>query len=145
VVLPEGQQTEQVPDKKTKEKQKNIFNNLNVMIVDNEIQILQAMESILLSWGSIPTIADSTEQALQLIQDGYQPDIILTDYRMPGDINGSELIKLVQQQAGNIPGIILTGDTGKDVITEIQTAKQVRLTKPLKPVQLRIAINHLIH
>ncbi len=145
VVLSKGQQTKQVPHKKVTEAQINIVNHLKVMIVDNEIQILQAMENILLSWASIPTSADSTEVALQLIRDGYQPDIIITDYRMPGNINGSELIKLVQQQVGNIPGIILTGDTGEDVIAEIKTAKQVRLTKPLKPAQLRIAISHLMH
>jgi CheY-like chemotaxis protein len=64
---------------------------------------------------------------------------------MPGDINGCKLIKLVQQQVGDIPEIILTGDTGNDVITEINTANQVRLTKPIKPAQLRIAMSHLIH
>jgi CheY-like chemotaxis protein/anti-sigma regulatory factor (Ser/Thr protein kinase) len=145
VVLPKGKQTEQNKHKPSLSALKDKLNHLKVMVIDNEVQILQAMENIIVSWGSHATSADSTEKALKLIQDGYQPDIILADYRMPGDINGCELIKLVQQQVGDIPGIILTGDTGNDVIAEINAAKQVRLTKPIKPAQLRIAISHLMH
>ena len=114
------------------------------MFIDNEAQILHAMENILDSGDCQPTIIDSVDKALKLIERGYQPDIILSDYRMPGEINGCELIKFIQQQIGDIPGIVITGDTGNDVIAEINAANQVRLTKPLKPAQLRIAINHLI-
>lgn len=145
IVLPKGKQTEQNKHKPSLPALKDKLNHLKVMVIDNEVQILHAMEKIIVSWGSHATSADSSEKALKLIQDGYQPDIILADYRMPGDINGCELIKLVQQQVGDIPGIILTGDTGNDVIAEINAANQVRLSKPIKPAQLRIAMIHLIH
>jgi signal transduction histidine kinase len=145
LVLPKGEKIERSTIKHTKSVAKNKLNNVNVMLIDNESQILLAMENILDSWGCKPTNADSVEKALKLIKNGYQPDIILTDYRMPGDINGSKLITLIQQQVGDIPGIVVTGDTGNDVIAEIAAANQVRLSKPVKPAQLRIAMSHLIH
>ncbi len=144
LVLPEGVKKEKISNTKQQPKVENKLNNLKVMLIDNEIEILHAMDNILNDWGCDLTSTDSVAKALELIKNGYQPEIILTDYRMPGEINGCELIQLVQQQIGNIPGVVITGDTDNDVIAEITTAKQVRLPKPIKPAQLRIAINHLI-
>ena len=143
ITLPKGLLKAQFDSENVQPLLENKLKHLKVMFIDNETQIIHAMEAILNGWGCEPTCVESSSKALALIEAGYKPDIILSDYRMPGSINGCELANKIQQHVGKLPVIIITGDTDSKVIAEIKAANQIRLTKPLKPAQLRIAISHL--
>ena len=68
--------------------------------------------------------------------------MLLSDLRLPGEINGIELLDLIQARAGNnVPAIIITGDTGPERIQLAQKSGYKILHKPLKPAQLRTAIH----
>lgn len=55
---------------------------------------------------------DSPVKALNEINDGYIPDLIITDYRIP-QMNGIEfLFSVYKKTLMKIPSIILTGDPG---------------------------------
>lgn len=45
--------------------------------------------------------------ALQLLQDGLQPDVVLTDMNMPG-MSGLKLLEQIEAQHNHLPTIILT-------------------------------------
>lgn len=113
--------------------------NLEVMVIDNEIDILQGMENLLSSWGCIVTTASSTEKAMSLVDNGKHPEFILSDYRMPGDLNGCEIVKEIKLKIGDIPTLIITGDT------EIKSENYFLLSKPIKPAQLRVAMTRLLN
>ncbi len=123
---------------------KNKLENLNVMVIDNEATILYAMKNLLESWQCRFIGADSTEKALDHINNGEHPQFILADYRMPGYVNGCELVKIIQQKTGKVPALIITGETCKEVLTEIQEANLMMLNKPAKPAQLRLAMMRLL-
>jgi len=122
----------------------NKLKGLDVLVIDNELDILDAMQNLLIAWECNVTGVESTEKALKLIAHGKPPDFILADYRMPGGLNGCEVVKLICQQAGNIPSLIITGDTGGKVLAEIKAANLIMLNKPIKPAQLRLSMTRLV-
>lgn len=123
----------------------NQLDGLQVLVVDNEIDILEAMQGLIESWNCQFIGADSTETTLKLLRSGFIPDIILADYRMPGNLNGIELIKNIRNEFGDLPALIISGDTSVEVINEIEKNKLILLHKPIKPAQLRIAIAQHVH
>ncbi|NOQ63252.1 MAG: response regulator [Methyloprofundus sp.] len=142
--LPIGKSKDQSINTQATTLSTNKLKNLEVLIIDNELDILEAMQTLLSAWECHVTIVESTEKALHLIADNNHPDFILADYRMPGNLNGCELVQLICQQAGYIPSLIITGDTGAEVFAEIKTANLLMLNKPIKPAQLRLAMTRLV-
>ena len=120
------------------------LNGIDVLLIENESDIVNAMQTLLTQWGCRFYSAISTEQALTLIKEGFRPDLILSDYRMPGELNGCQLINKIQADVGDIPAIVITGDTGAAVSAEIKQHKLYALHKPLKPAQLRILMARLM-
>jgi len=118
----------------------DILQGIKVLVIDNELDILEAMKSLIESWGCEFTSAATMSDAHHLIKQENTPDFILADYRMPGDTNGCQFIQSIHEEIGFIPSLIITGDTGADVIDEIKKANLVMLNKPLKPAQLRLAM-----
>jgi two-component system, sensor histidine kinase len=122
----------------------NKLENLNVMIVDNELSIVEAMTALLNSWGCDCRAFTSTAMAIEAIKDGEKPDFMLVDYRMPGDYNGCAFVSYIESIIGKTSAIIITGDTSETVINEIKHHGFLRLQKPIKPVQLRLLMEKVL-
>ncbi|WP_330109919.1 hybrid sensor histidine kinase/response regulator [Methylophaga thalassica] len=122
----------------------NKLENLNVMIVDNEVSIVEAMTALLNSWGCDCRAFTSTATAIEAIKDGEKPDFLLVDYRMPGDYNGCAFVSYIESIIGKTSAIIITGDTSETVINEIKHHGFLRLQKPIKPVQLRLLMEKIL-
>lgn len=116
----------------------------HILLVDNELDIVLAMQKLLSQWGCSVTTATSTEQVLSQIQHQARPDLIICDFRMPGALNGCEIIQQLRTSLGDIPALILTGDTDKSVAMLLDKAGLPALHKPVKPAQLRIMMARLL-
>ncbi|MFX6007011.1 response regulator, partial [Acinetobacter baumannii] len=69
------------------------------------------------------------------------PDLILSDLRLPGSLNGIDVITKLRETLGqSLPAIILPGDTGADVLSRIRQAELSLLHKPYTAEALRRAI-----
>ncbi|MFN7507857.1 MAG: hybrid sensor histidine kinase/response regulator, partial [Limnobacter sp.] len=66
------------------------------------------------------------------------------DYRLRNNSTGVQAIKLLQGQLGNIPAVILTGDTAPSRIHEAKSSGLMILHKPLSGVQLRDTLSDLM-
>lgn len=115
----------------------------HILIVDNEQEIVFAMQKLLRQWGCSVTTATSTGQVLAQPHQ-VKPDMIICDFRMPGALNGCDIIEQLRASLGDIPALILTGDTDKAVEMLIETAGLPALHKPVKPAQLRIMMARLL-
>ncbi len=109
--------------------------DLIVVIIENDPDVLFATTQKLESWGASVLGAESTEDALALVQDiGMAPDIILADYQLNGDDNGVKAIQALRKATGSvIPAIMITADRSESLI---QISHQNRFTVLTKPVQL---------
>lgn len=72
----------------------------------------------------------------------YVPDIILADYRLPGDQDGIEIATALQLAVGKaVPAISITGESEMKEIREISDLGYTILRKPVRPTKLRSLLN----
>ncbi len=87
------------------------LSNKKILIADDVPLNLKVLSSLLKKLGMTPIEANSGAEALELLKNGCNPDMVLTDMWMPG-MNGTELawkIHLLPEYA-RLPIIVLTAD-----------------------------------
>ncbi|WP_080597858.1 MULTISPECIES: ATP-binding protein [Pseudomonas syringae group] len=80
----------------------------SILVVDDEDLVRMTIMEMLVDEGYTLTEASSGEQALDLIRQGLRPDLLLTDFKMPG-INGSELAAKAVTLVQDLPVLVITG------------------------------------
>ncbi|MGE5320375.1 MAG: ATP-binding protein [Hyphomicrobiaceae bacterium] len=117
-----------------------------VLLVDDESAILRGMAELFDNWNIDLVTAHSADEAEHwLASIDRVPDVIVSDYRLPDDTDGIEVISRLRQKLGRaIPAILVTGDTAPDTILRISQAGFPLLHKPLRPAKLRALLTHLI-
>ena len=109
-----------------------------VLVVDDEREIRAAMTILLESWGcTVAAACDASEARRVLAQGGPAPEIIVADYRLPGEDNGIALIETARAMHPGIEGVLVSGDVGEEIHARATAAGVRMLTKPLRPARLR--------
>ncbi len=108
------------------------------LCIDNEVSILDSMETLLSSWGCRVYKARSTPEAVDLVRRGVvEPEVILADYHLD-DGTGLEAIDAVCNEVGHdITAIVITADHTPEVQGDVRQKGLQLLRKPLKPAALR--------
>ncbi len=114
---------------------------LVIAILEDDQLALEAISSLLDSWGCLVMAGDTVEKLLEQIRGKAPPAIILSDYRL-GEIDGIAAIEQVRSALGlGIPAALITGDTAPEVLKRTRHAGLPVLHKPLRPARLRAFIN----
>ncbi len=102
-----------------------------VLLVEDDAAVEDATRMMLESFGyRVQSAADCT-QALDRVRCGFRPDIIVTDYRLPGD-DGLEVVNRVRRAvAREVPAIVITGDTSSRTIHATRAQGVHVLRKPM--------------
>ena len=90
----------------------------HILVVDDDPLICQQLERLYASDGYRVTVASFVEQAQQVLEK-EDIDLVVTDIRLRGPLDGVELTRLVSEQWSDIPVIVITG------FAEIETAVEV--------------------
>jgi len=98
---------------------------------------------VLKNWGCDVLSAGSSDEAIKQVSQN-KPGFVISDFRMPGDLDGIDLINEIRATNPDVNGLIISGDTGQEIIKKSQDHKVILLTKPVKPVQLNMAISQLL-
>ncbi|CAO3377515.1 hybrid sensor histidine kinase/response regulator [Azospirillum argentinense] len=116
-----------------------------ILIVEDDPVQSAGMQLLLESWGHDVLVAADGPAALATLRAAPRcPDVILSDFRLPGPLTGAETVTRAAEQEGRpIPGIILTGDTAPERIREAVAVGCRLLHKPVTPDVLRDALNAL--
>lgn len=117
------------------------FAGLNVLCVDNERAILDAMSGLLANWGCDVRIATSLKEIAQAnMLEGWVPDLVLMDYHLD-QTSGLDAIQWLKQVAGGqLPAILVTADQTPAVRQLAEARGTTVLNKPVKPAALRALI-----
>ncbi len=115
-----------------------------VLVVDDEIEIVRALERSLAAHGFEVFTAGSGEEALEAISL-HRPDLILLDLGLPS-MSGLEVIKRVRAQS-NLPIIVLSvKDTEHDKVQALDLGADDYVSKPFGMdevlARLRVALRH---
>lgn len=110
-----------------------------VLVIDDNIEVQQAMFGLLISWGCKVVTAGSGEEALEILEKtGFDIDLIIADYRLREEKTGIEAIHLIcSRSEKEVPGIIISGDTGVERIQEVAIQGFELIHKPVPPEELR--------
>jgi putative nucleotidyltransferase with HDIG domain len=111
-----------------------------VLFVDDEVNILKALQRLLRAEDMNVVCASRAREALQLMEE--QPaQVVVTDQRMP-EMSGVDLLSQVRERWPDVVRMLLTGYTDMDVAVEaINRGEIYRLiTKPWNDDELRATI-----
>ena len=118
-----------------------------ILLIDDDQGILKALSMLLENWGYSVECADTAEAGL-LKYNSSNFDIVISDYRLPNQKNGLDVIKKIKKQS-DIPAILLTGEADPGKLKEVQTTgKEINykiLNKPVKPASLRFLLKQLLN
>ncbi|MBD2499029.1 PAS domain S-box protein [Anabaena azotica] len=112
---------------------------LKILIVDDEPDTREFLQTALEQYGATVTTASSAREALQLVPV-VKPDVILSDIGMPEE-DGYSLIRKIRalpsEQGGNVPAAALTAYARQSDRQQALTAGfQIHIPKPIEPIQL---------
>ncbi|WP_247872086.1 response regulator [Azospirillum sp. TSO35-2] len=115
------------------------------VVIDDESIILAGMEIMLDTWGYQVLAAEDVDTVLERLPGAPVPDVILSDYRLRDGWSGITAVRAVREACGAaVPAIILTGDTGTELIAAAKAEQVTILHKPVQPVDLRRHIDALV-
>jgi two-component system CheB/CheR fusion protein len=117
-----------------------------VLVVEDDPEIRDLLELFLQDEGHRAATAPDGVAALDLVMRGrIRPDLVLADYNLPNGMDGLQLAtKLREKLQGEVPVVILTGDTSTGTAHAIARHNCVQLNKPIKLKELAQAIERLI-
>jgi len=141
VDVPIGNEEEQkfaVVDKRSSEVGRH-FEDISIWLIDDDSDILDAMEALLESWGCIVRSFNSPEQVQVGIDDNNRhPDIIISDVRLNNHMNGIEVIHMIRDSLlKQVSAILMTGDTSPDHLQMVAESGHPVLHKPVSSEQLQ--------
>jgi len=117
-----------------------------VLVVDDEIHIVHVVAIKLRNNGYEVISADNGIQAFELACE-EMPDVIVTDFQMPG-MTGLQLVEKLRQceQTRDIPVILLTA---RNFVISQQQQKELQisqcLSKPFSPKELLANIEDILY
>ena len=90
-----------------------------ILVVDDETDLAESCKRLLLSRGYQARAAASGEEAVELIQE-FEPDLVITDLRMPG-MSGMELLGRARQLRPDAQVIMATAySTVEDAVAAFE-------------------------
>jgi len=111
----------------------------SVLFVDDDRNVQRGLAELLGRWNVAFEIVGDAATALDRFAAGARPRLLLSDYRLPGGLNGLDLIGRVR--ALDLPDppemVLVTGDLDPGLIAAAQDQDVPLLYKPLRAGQLR--------
>jgi signal transduction histidine kinase len=122
----------------TREVDRVQLSGITVLCIDNDLTILDGMETLLGGWGCRVFKASDLATAIAVVAEAQiSPDGLLVDYHLD-DGNGITAINELRRRFGaNLTAILITADRSPHVREEARANRTQLLNKPVKPAALR--------
>jgi two-component system CheB/CheR fusion protein len=117
-----------------------------IMVIEDDRPVREMLEILLRDAGHyVMAVADPTAALDLAIRGALKPDIILSDYNLPGEANGiATALDLRTRLHVDTPIVIITGDTSTATLRTIEDQGFSRLHKPVGSAELITMIDGLL-
>ena len=117
----------------------------NLLLVEDEPAVLNAMRILFKVEGYGVVTAPSATEALDLLRDGVDFDLIITDFHLEEGHTGTEVISVAREMMGeSLKAILVTGDTSS-AVRELQGDDKLRIaSKPINSGELLALVRSLL-
>jgi len=115
---------------------------IDVMVVDDDVDAVEELVEYLAKAGLKCQSATDAWMALKLLADGYRPNVVVTDLRMP-ELSGMEFAERLSQfsEADRPEIIFVSGNAGlEDAVAALRLGARDMLLKPIEGPKLVQAV-----
>jgi two-component system, sensor histidine kinase len=112
------------------------LHNLKILFIDDDAMVATAMAALVNSWGGEIYCVQTLEQAYGVASKtstAWEPDCILSDFRLPGEINGVEVLRALKVRYPRARCILQTGEPAGAMTAPALQAGIPVLFKPVSP------------
>ena len=116
-----------------------------ILVIDDEPDITEIVESFLTEAGYVVGVENSSERALETAK-GFDPQVIILDIMMPGT-SGYDICQQIkgEPKLSHIPVIFLTGkDKGDDMGRSFKSGGDMYIKKPFSCERLLEIVNIIV-
>lgn len=114
---------------------------LDVLCIDNDARIVDAMRLLLEGWGCKVRTATGSRGILESSE--LSPDVMLVDYHLDGE-TGLDVVRAMRSlHRLFIPAILVTADRSAEMRASADALDMPVINKPVKPAVLRLALARL--
>lgn len=117
-----------------------------IWVIDNDHAICQGMQTLLEGWDCQVVSAVSLGDLERQLDPAKSPvDLILADYHLDNDENGVDVVAEINgRRHCPAPVVMITANYSNELKQHIRELGHVLMNKPVKPLKLRSALNHLL-
>jgi two-component system, sensor histidine kinase len=118
----------------------------DVIVVDNDLSVLDAMQTLLARWGARVFLARDIDELDDIAEaQEAKPAIILADYHLDHGVVGIDAIRRIRELYGaGLPAILITADRTEATQTAAREHGCEILHKPTAPAELRSLMQYLL-
>jgi two-component system, response regulator PdtaR len=103
-----------------------------VLVVEDELIVRMTIAEYLRDEGYHVIEASNADQALDVLKNGAKVDVLFSDVRMPGSIDGCGLARHVRTHWPKLP-VILTSGYSEELLTARSVSEDIVVPKPYRP------------
>jgi CheY-like chemotaxis protein len=117
-----------------------------VLIIEDDSALLAAVATIMTDWQCVCLTAPTLEDARQQMRSqNFEPDLILSDYRLGEGVTGIDAIETLRADLRrDIPAVLMSGDTDPALVKSIRDQHYYLIHKPVKAMHLRKTMRMLL-
>lgn len=125
--------------------QKTIQNRPNILVVEDDFALREAVVDTLFLAKMAVTEASSAEAALEILKKHSQFDLIVSDVNM-GELSGHDLLRIVKESYAHIPVLLVTAYASiEDSVQAMKDGAVDYLVKPFEPDVLVETVNKFVN
>jgi CheY-like chemotaxis protein len=111
-----------------------------ILLVEDDILVRLSTAELLRDEGYVVLEAVNAREALALLETGHPLDLIISDIRMPGAMDGLELCSAVKQLRANLPVMLFSSHLPEHV----PHCGDAFLAKPYRPRELFELVSKMV-
>lgn len=122
------------------------FAGLTCLVLEDDVHLRNALTTLLQRWGIATQVLDSFDAIPAAVAEfSPPPDIVITDYRLRGGVKGTDVVHQINDLLElPCPAIVMTAETGPELIASIRKQGFPVLIKPVSPPALRVIMHNIL-
>jgi CheY-like chemotaxis protein/anti-sigma regulatory factor (Ser/Thr protein kinase) len=118
-----------------------------ILVIDDESDVRAGMRTLLEQLGCRVAVCSGYADAERLLaEDGLEDvHVIVSDFRLRAHENGIDTVRRLRERLGDVPALLVSGDTAPERLREAQSSGLPLLHKPVSADKLTEAILAVLH
>jgi signal transduction histidine kinase/CheY-like chemotaxis protein len=113
------------------------LDGVHVVVIDDEVEVRAGMKTLLEYLGCRAVTCGGIDEAERLLDGGaLAVDMIIADFRLRQHENGIDTIRRLRERLGDVPALLVSGDTAPERLREAQSSGLPLLHKPVSAEKL---------